>query len=145
LTETFNVLIDPRVLEDGVTLVDLREQFEHNMRMRELVTTVNGLITRVREAQTKLLAASVVDARMLTALNAIASKLNTEPVRYGRPGLQAQITYLVGMTANVDQKIGHDAIERYEVLRKELEGIRAEVDRVLGPAQQPSAGNTPIR
>ncbi|MDX6531981.1 MAG: hypothetical protein QOH41_4271 [Blastocatellia bacterium] len=143
LTETFNVLIDPRVLEDGVTVADLREQFEHNMRMRELVTTVNGLVTRVREAQTKLRAASGVDARMLTALNAIAAKLNTDSVRYGKPGLQAQITYLAGMTANVDQKIGRDAIERYEVLRKELEAIRAEVDRVLGPGQR--ASGAPLR
>ena len=44
------------------------------------------------------------------------------------------ITYLAGMTANVDQKIGRDAIERYEVLKKELETIRAEVDQLLGPA-----------
>jgi len=38
------------------------------------------------------------------------------------------------MTANVDQKIGRDAIERYEVLKKELNTIRAEVDQLLGPA-----------
>jgi hypothetical protein len=37
------------------------------------------------------------------------------------------------MTANVDQKIGRDAIERYAILRKELDAIRAEVERVLGP------------
>ena len=66
-----------------------------------------------------------------------AAKLITEPVRYGKPGLQAQITYLAGMTANIDQKIGRDAIERYEVLKKDLDAIRAEVLRLLGPA--PSA------
>jgi hypothetical protein len=38
------------------------------------------------------------------------------------------------MTANVDQKIGRDAVERYQVLKKELEELRVEVDRVLGPA-----------
>ena len=74
-------------------------------------------------------------------MNVIAAKLLTEPVRYGKPGLQAHITYLAGMTADVDQKIGRDAIERYEVLRKELETIRAEVDRVLGPAQPVAVGN----
>jgi hypothetical protein len=37
------------------------------------------------------------------------------------------------MTANVDQKIGRDAIERYQELKKELESVRAEVDRLLGP------------
>jgi hypothetical protein len=38
------------------------------------------------------------------------------------------------MTANVDQRIGRDAVERYAVLRKELDELRAEADRVLGPA-----------
>ena len=56
----------------------------------------------------------------------------TEPVRYGKPGLQAHITYLAGMTANVDQKIGRDAIERYQVLKKELDALLAEADQVLG-------------
>jgi hypothetical protein len=36
------------------------------------------------------------------------------------------------MTANVDQKIGRDAIERYEVLKKELDAVRQEADQVLG-------------
>jgi len=137
LTESFNVLIDPRVAEDGVTLADLQEQFEHNMRVRELVTGVNQLVARVREAQTKPHAPMGADADKINALNAIAVKLNTQPVRYGKPGLQAQITYLAGMTANIDQKIGRDATERYEVLKKELDAISAEVLRLLGPA--PSA------
>jgi photosystem II stability/assembly factor-like uncharacterized protein len=123
-TQTFNVLIDPRVAADGVTISDLQEQFEHNMRMRDLVSSVNQLVTRVREALSK----SPNDARLTT----LASKLLTEPVRYGKPGLQAHITYLASMTANVDQKIGRDAVERYQVLKKELDTLRAEADRILG-------------
>ena len=71
------------------------------------------------------------DGDTANRVNAIAAKLFTPPVRYGKPGLQAHITYLAGMTANIDQKIGRDAIERYEVLRKELNQIRAEIDSVL--------------
>jgi photosystem II stability/assembly factor-like uncharacterized protein len=133
LTETFNLLIDPRVAEDGVTVADLKDQFEHNMRVRELVTSVNQLVTRVRDAQSKAVAASG-NGETSGRLKAIAAKLLTEPVRYGKPGLQAHITYLAGMTANVDQKIGRDAIERYEVLKKEFEAIRSEVEQVLGQA-----------
>ena len=129
-TEPFNVLIDPRVAADGVTQADLEEQFDHNMRMREMVSTVNQLVTRVRQAQNT----SGNDLETAKRIAAIAAKLMTEPVRYGKPGLQAHITYLAGMTANVDQKIGRDAIERYEVLKKELDAIRAEVDQLLGPA-----------
>jgi photosystem II stability/assembly factor-like uncharacterized protein len=135
-TESFTVLIDPRVAEDGVTVADLVEQYEHNMRMRELVNGVNQLVARVREFQrsTQAVAASGgPDA--LARINAIAAKLLSEPVRYGKPGLQAHVTYLASMTANVDQKIGRDAIERYAVLKKEFDTLRAEVDKVLGPAQ----------
>jgi photosystem II stability/assembly factor-like uncharacterized protein len=145
LTESFRVLIDPRIAADGVTLADLREQYEHNLRLREMVTSVNQLATRVREAQTKQRNAPAADGETAKQVNAIASRLVTEPIRYSKPGLQAQITYLASMTANVDQKIGRDAIERYEVLRKELEAIRAEVDRVLGPAPAVSSASTPIR
>ena len=139
LTEGFNVLIDPRVAEDGVSFADLQEQFEHNMRMRELVTGVNQLVTRVRDAQTKLRNAATADSEMSTKVSALAAKLLTEPVRYGKPGLQAHITYLASMTANIDQKIGRDAIERYAILKKEFDAVRAEVDRVLGPAQPASS------
>ena len=135
VVQPLNVLIDPRVAADGVTLADLQEQFDHNMRVRELVNEVNQLASRVRDAQNKLKtpAGSGNGNVSSEALNAVAAKLLTEPVRYGKPGLQAHITYLAGMTANVDQKIGRDAIQRYEVLKKELETVRAEVDRILGP------------
>ena len=135
LTEGFNVLIDPRVAEDGVTVADLREQFEHNMRMRDLVNSVNQTATRLRDAQTKLKNATGVDGETLNRVNALAARLFTGPVRYSKPGLQAHITYLAGMTANTDQKIGRDAIERYTVLQKDFDEIRAEVDRVLGPVK----------
>src|SRR5436305_1083130 len=51
LTEGFNLLIDPRVAEEGITVADLQEQFEHNMRMRELVNGANILVARVRDFQ----------------------------------------------------------------------------------------------
>jgi hypothetical protein len=134
LTEAFNVLIDPRVAEDGVTVADLQEQYEHNMRVRALVTQVNQLVARVRDAQAKLRDASTTSNDMTAKVSALAKRLLVEPpVRYGEPGLQAHITYLASMTANVDQKIGRDAIERYAVLKKELDELGAEADRVLGP------------
>jgi hypothetical protein len=37
------------------------------------------------------------------------------------------------MTAGNDQKIGRDALARYTVLKKELDAIKAELDRILGP------------
>jgi hypothetical protein len=55
--------------------------------MRELAVAVNQLVTRVRDAQTKL-KSNGGDGK-LNSLTAIAGKLLTEPVRYGKQSLQA--------------------------------------------------------
>jgi len=135
-TEPFSVRIDPNVAAEGTTVADLKEQFAHNMRARDLVAQVNEVVRRVRDAQTKLRGAAGADADKARQVDAIAAKLLTEPVRYGKPGLQAHITYLAGMTARADQKIGRDAIERYTTLKKELDTIKAELDRLLGPSTE---------
>jgi len=133
-TQPLTVLIDPNIAADGVTVADLKEQFEHNLRMRQLVADAGQLATRVRELQTKL-GGGVSNAdkgKQAEAIDTIAARLFTEPVRYGKPGLQAHITYLAGMTTGVDQKIGRDAVERYAALRKELDDLRAQLDRIAG-------------
>ena len=131
-TQPFTVLIDPNVAVDGVTVADLQEQFDNNVRIRQLVADVNQVILRVRGAQDDLRKATGADTQKVKQVDAIAARLLTEPVRYGKPGLQAHITYLAGMTTGADQKIGRDAGERYNTLRKELDAIRAELDRALG-------------
>ena len=130
LTQPFTVLIDPNVAADGVTVADLKEQFEHNLRVRDLVTSVNQTIGRLREAQGRFKDSQ--DAEKAKQVELIAGKLLTQPVRYGRPGLQAHITYLASMTSRGDQKIGRDAVERYAELKKELDAVNAELSRVLG-------------
>jgi hypothetical protein len=132
LTQPFTVLIDPRVAAEGVTVADLVEQFDHNLRMRELVARATRAASRVQGALTRLRGATGVAADTLARVQAIAAKLMSEPVRYGKPGLQAHITYLNGMTNGADQKIGRDAIVRYEVLKRDFDAIEAELTRVLG-------------
>lgn len=131
-TQPFNVLIDPNVAGDGTTVADLKEQYAHNTRARELTNSVNELVMRVRAAQTKLKGATGADAERAKQVDAVLAKLVAEPVRYGKPGLQDHIRYLSGMTTRADQKVGRDALERYQVLKKELDTIRAEVDTLLG-------------
>jgi hypothetical protein len=130
-TQPFVVRIDPRVAADGVTEADLREQYDHNVRVRELVEAVNRVAARLREAQGRLRNATGAEAETAKKVGDIAAKVFTEPVRYGKPGIQAHITYLAGMTTSVDQKIGRDAIERYQVLKKELDAIVAELDQAV--------------
>jgi hypothetical protein len=125
-----NVLIDPRLAEEGLTPADLQEQFDHTIRVRELNARANQLVGRVRQALAKFKEAG--DAARLEAVNEIAGQLLTEPVRYGKPGLQAHISYLGGLGTRVDQKVGRDALQRYEVLKKEFDTMEASFNRIMG-------------
>jgi hypothetical protein len=116
--------VDPRIAADGVTAADLKEQFDHNMRMRELTAAVGQLLARVRAG---------LNGANGAKLRPIYEQLVNTPegVRYNKPGLQTHITYLARMTTGVDQKIGRDAIARYQELKKQLDALKAEVDRLL--------------
>jgi hypothetical protein len=131
-TVPWRLLVDPRVAADGVTAADLREQYAHNVRMREMAAEVQRVQSRLQAAASRFGSASGAQADTLAKVRAILSKINDQPVRYGKPGLATHVRYLAGMTAQADQKIGRDAIERYQVLRKELDAIEAETDRAIG-------------
>lgn len=136
-TVPLRVEIDPRLAAEGYTPADLQEQFAHNVRMREMVAEVNALITRARQAETRLTGAGAAAADSLAKVRTVLhGQLLTQPVRYGKPGLQAHIQYLSGMTTRVDQKVGRDALERADVLRRELDEAKAALDRAIGPARR---------
>jgi hypothetical protein len=126
LVQPFTVLVDPRLADEGMTAADFQELYDHNLRMRQLIADVTQAVGRVREAQSKFKSAG--DARGLARADAIAAKLLTAPVRYGKPGLQQHVNYLNQMLANSDQKVGRDALQRYQVLRKEMDAIKLEID-----------------
>jgi len=103
LTELFLVTEDPRVTADGVTTADLKRQFDHNIRVRDLVSDTNRLVTKAKADRN----------------NALLQKLVTPPIRYSQPGFQTQAQYLYTVTNFTDQQPGEDVLERYKKLRAE--------------------------
>ncbi len=124
-TAPVTLTMDPRLTADKITATDLREQYDHNNKMREMVTEVGRYATRVRAAR-KANPQSAAIRDLATTLFGVG-----EGIRYGQPGLQTQITYLAGMTTRVDQKIGRDAVERAVTLRKQLDAFEAKANGVL--------------
>jgi photosystem II stability/assembly factor-like uncharacterized protein len=125
--QPLTLTMDPRLVADRVTAADLKEQYDHNNKMRDMVNETQKLASRIRAARTK-------DPNS-QAIKDIATTLFGvgEGIRYGQPGLQQQITYLAGMTARADQRIGQDAIDRYKRLRKDLDVLESKANTVLGP------------
>jgi len=64
------------------------------------------------------------------ALQQAEAEFFTPPVRYSKPGLQAHITYLYGMTTGADQRVGRDARERYAELRRHLDALSAKMGAI---------------
>ena len=78
--------------------------------------------------------ATGAEADRLKKLNELASHMFTPAERYSKPELMTHITYLYSAANSVDQKVGKDAIERLQVLKKELDQRKKELDAILGPA-----------
>jgi hypothetical protein len=127
-TVALRVLIDPRLAEEGLTAADLEEQFTHNTRMQSMVAEVRALTQRLT-AERQRLGDSQPTKR--AEIDAVLAKIQTAPVRYGKPGIQQHISYLAGMTTRVDMKVGRDVLARATVLRTELDAITAEAERAL--------------
>ena len=123
---------DPRALADGMTPALFEAQLAHHLRARELATEANALAARLRAAGARRPAPG--EPADTSALGRLAAAVLAEPVRYGRPGLQAQAQYLYGLGLAADQPIGRDAAERYAELRRALDARRREADALVGPA-----------
>ncbi len=124
---------DPRVTADGVTTADLNGQLQFNLKALQLVSDVNHIVARIRAAQTKMKADKADASEQAQQLKRVADKIITPAIRYSQPALQTQVTYLYSEQNRTDQKVGGDAIARYDVLRKEVDAVSSELVKVLGP------------
>ena len=131
-TRPVEVRLDPRVAADGVTQADLEEQFDLQLKVLAAMTDVTQLIQRVQAARRT----AAQGSEQATRLAALERQLVTDPVRYSTPMLRDQINYLLGLISGADQKVGRDAIQRYEELRKELDAHAATLRTVTGGVAQ---------
>ncbi len=122
-TQPLAIRPDPRMVADGVTIPVMQELLEHNLAVRELVSDMNRLSAEVEAAYAK------ATGTQKERLGEIRAVIQSEPWRYGRPGLAAHIGYLYGAMMRADQKVGNDARQRLVQLRKEFEEVRGRFQR----------------
>jgi photosystem II stability/assembly factor-like uncharacterized protein len=128
-TRTVDVLIDPRVAEDGVTVADIQEQFLLSLQILAAMGDASATIERLEEAMQ--IAAEGGDIR--AQLEEIQTALVTDRTisSYPQPMLADQLQYLYSMLQSADQKPGRDAYERLDVLKAELETHKSRLERLL--------------
>ena len=128
--QPLTVVADPRVLATGVTPADLADQYAHNLRVLALANETSVAAARLRAALAAL--KDKPDAARQAALQPIADRLLTPPVRYSPPGLETHVNYLRSQTDEYDGKIGNHPKERYAELRGQIDAIIAQLNAVLG-------------
>jgi hypothetical protein len=126
-TERFRVLVDPRVLEDGVTQADLVAQESLGLRVRDLMSQANRLVERVRKARES----SEGSLKNKEKLSSLYDKLVTASGAYPQPMLVSQISYLSSMLNRADQKPGRDAYVRFDELNQQLAACTRELEAIL--------------
>ena len=123
LSQPLVLKLDPRLVRDGVTLPDLREQLDLISKVRTASRDARALVRRIDR--------QLIDApaERATRLRAVREKLVTAPGSYPQPMLIDQLTSIYRMISDADRRVGRSAIEYYGELRRELNRYVAEVDR----------------
>lgn len=134
----FDILMDPRVVADGVTLMDLKAQAELSLDVMKLQDKAQNTTNRLEKEIGKLTAItqggkelSRQEKSLETKLNEIRTKLVTSRGRYQQPKILDQISYLSSMLDRADQKPGRDAYLRYDELFEALAQCEKEIAEAL--------------
>jgi hypothetical protein len=130
-TRPFEVLMDPRVAADGVTVADLQEQFELGLELQAAIEDADATIERLDGALERAAQGSDVRGQ----LEEIEAALVTDPddliSSYPQPMLADQLRYLYGNSTDADQKPSSDMYERLETLKLELEQHKERLQRLI--------------
>ena len=124
-SRTFDVLFDPRVVQEGVSLAEVERQTELAIQARDALSEARLAVQRIEEARQR------GGGALAEEVEEIERELVTAPVRYSRPMLVDQLQYLYGNLTRADQEPGADAYRRYDVLNTELQEHIRRLERLL--------------
>lgn len=118
--QDFELMIDPRVTAIGVTQKDILAQEALGLQIIDLLSATKR---KAKLVEDKLKALKKEDTEEKTKLEALKKRLVRAKGRYTETRFINQVSYLFGIVNGSDHLPGRDAYERYEELKKELEGM----------------------
>lgn len=129
MERSFDVMMDPRVAADGVTVADLQEQFDLGIRIRTAIEDADAAIEQMRGAQERVAEGSDVERELKAVERALLTDRTISS--YPQPMLRDQMNYLYGNSQRADQKPAADMYERLDVLVTELERHKQQLQRLI--------------
>ncbi len=138
LTETVDVITDPRVMQAGVSDNDLKVQEALALSVRDLISEariVADQVARKRDLNKEKIDAGKASKKIIQedeSLESLQNQLVTKEGRYMTPVLIDQLSYLYFMIVRADQMPGQDAFDRYNELSRKFEGLKIDNEKLIG-------------
>jgi hypothetical protein len=126
LLQSFEIMIDPRVVETGISEEIINKQVDFQLKIRDLLNKALLLVDELEEEQKSLENKEITTAAeksKLAQMEKVLYKLKTREGIYEQPMLTSQIYYLYSMMNEADQEIGKDALDRFGELENEFNSI----------------------
>jgi hypothetical protein len=140
-TRTFELKVDPRIPRDGVTQADLDEQVAFQLKVRDAISEARRLQQQIEETMKKAGVSGLppatpgmrpTDVKYAHPLQSLLARLIDQPGIYPQPMLLSQFQNVQRMVGQADQKVGKDAVDRFNDLMKELEAAKSEFQKAGG-------------
>jgi len=127
--QSFELMVDPRVLQQGTSLADISAQVDLSLQIIELLSEARKLEKQLTNEQEELESKgdekSESEQQRLEQVESVLEDLKTADIVYPQPMLTDQISYLFNMINTADQAPGKEAEDRFEVLALQLLEITA--------------------
>lgn len=124
-SRTFDVRMDPRVVDEGVGVDEVRRQIHLALQVRDALSEARLAVRRIGDAREQ------GGGNLSAEVEAVERELVTAPIRYSRPMLVDQLQYLYGNLTRADQEPGEDAVRRFEQLDAALQEHVRTLERLL--------------
>ncbi len=134
-TGSFNLMVDPRVSEQGINVSDIEEQvalsghiselLTKSRKLEEIAASEHSALHRKYSGQSNEQRGEAANADFDRVHAAVRVLRTPSTVIYPQAMLSGQIAYLYDMLSDADQKPGKDAIDRFAELSQQYQEIEA--------------------
>jgi len=127
LVQSFEVLIDPRVNDEGITSSNISEQISMQNKVISLLSDARKLEADL-EKEVKSLKKKKAKAKVarLEKVNAALKQLKNDKGAYPQQMMLSQMSYLLNMISRADQLPGEEAKNRYQELVIQFNKLKQE-------------------
>jgi photosystem II stability/assembly factor-like uncharacterized protein len=119
----FEIVMDPRVRDHGLTETDLVKQWEMQIQVRELHEEVHRFQEEL-EKEIESLKGKDDQEKRLQEVGLLLAEVKNDEGAYPQEMLLSQVSYLYSMVNGADQVLGEDASKRYEELSAKFEELK---------------------